>query len=86
MSLPERIDHRDRLILQCAISEIKVEFVDGVHGDTVAEKALPADPGQLAKTEIGSWRAHLNAIKRSVVPFPIFKNPADGFTFGQSGG
>lgn len=66
MSLPERTDHRDALILATAVSNIEVEFVDGVQGNTVPEKALP--PGEhegLNLNTIGSWRAHLNAIARS---------------------
>ena len=66
MSLPERTDHRDGLILATAVSNIEFEFVDGVQGDTIPEKALP--PGEhksLNPNTIGSWRAHLNAIARS---------------------
>ena len=67
MSLPERTDHRDGLILASAVSNIDIEFVDGVHGDKVLEKTLPPQTNNdLANSTIGSWRAHLNAIAESV--------------------
>ncbi|KAL9117819.1 MAG: hypothetical protein Q9187_005640 [Circinaria calcarea] len=65
VSLPERTDHRDGLILASAVSNIKIEFVNGVQGGAVPEKALP--PGEhkgLTPSTIGSWRAHLNAVAR----------------------
>lgn len=66
VSLPERTDHRDRFILQCALSNLDIEFIDGVHGDTVEDKVLPASHSQLGLEEKGSWRAHMNAIEQSV--------------------
>jgi len=38
--------------------------VDGVHGDTISDKALPPNHASLGATEIGSWRAHISAIER----------------------
>lgn len=63
VSLPERTDRRDGLILASAVSNFDVDFIDGVHGDKVLEKTLP--PGKhnnLASSSWGSWRAHLNAV------------------------
>ena len=63
INLPERTDHRDGLILASAVSGISVEFIDGVHGETIAAKALPAGYDEsLNIKRIGSWRAHINAI------------------------
>jgi hypothetical protein len=63
INLPERTDHRDGLILASAVSGISVEFIDGVHGETIATKALPAGYDERLNIKgIGSWRAHINAI------------------------
>jgi len=68
VSLPERTDHRDGLVLASAVSNIHFEFVDGVHGDAVLDKALPlGEHSNLGASTIGSWRAHLNAIARLVI-------------------
>ncbi|ETI22958.1 hypothetical protein G647_04753 [Cladophialophora carrionii CBS 160.54] len=67
INLPERTDYRDGLTLAGAVSNIKVEFIDGVHGDTVLDKVIP--PKHVDNPEAalrGSWRAHVNAL-RSVV-------------------
>jgi hypothetical protein len=52
--------------LAAALSDIKVEYVDGVDGQEVADKALP--PGtvdlNIQNGTKGSWRAHMNAIAR----------------------
>lgn len=49
------------------MSDIKVDIVDGVHGDDVLEKVLPPkhreNPDATFK---GSWRAHINALRRVV--------------------
>lgn len=61
LNLPERTDHRDALILASALSDMNVDFIDGVH--EVSEKALP--PGShdgLSSSQFGAWRAHMNAI------------------------
>ena len=65
INLRERTDHRDAISLACAVSNISVEFVDGVHGDTIPEKAIPeGKPESMKLTTVGSWRAHMNAILR----------------------
>lgn len=63
LNLPERTDHRDALILASALSDMHVDFIEGVHGDTISNKALP--PGghaNLGPSHFGAWRAHMNAI------------------------
>ena len=63
VNLPERTDHRDGLVLAAAVSGISVEFIDGVHGESISTKALPAGYDEtLNLNRIGSWRAHINAI------------------------
>ena len=67
VSLPERTDHRDGLVLASAVSNLDVEFVDGVRGEDVSRKALPAHfDDSLPPSVIGAWRAHINAIARVV--------------------
>jgi len=42
-----------------------IEFIDGVLGKDVPDKAIPMAQGQerLQNASIGSWRAHMNAIR-----------------------
>lgn len=49
------------------MSGIEVEFVSGVDGKVMAEKALP--PGKhdgLGPEHLGAWRGHMNAIAEFV--------------------
>ena len=63
VSLPERTDRRDGLIIASAVSNIEFDFVDGIRGDAVANKTLPpGDRSYVSNSGIGSWRAHLNAV------------------------
>lgn len=65
VGLPSRSDRRDTMVLQAALSDIQIEFIDGVMGKDVPNKAIPMERGkerQLNAT-IGSWRAHMNAIR-----------------------
>lgn len=41
LSLPERSDKRDTLVVQASLSNFSVTFLDGVDGASVSEKALP---------------------------------------------
>ncbi|RYP03719.1 hypothetical protein DL764_004951 [Monosporascus ibericus] len=68
VGLPSRTDRRDGMILQAALSSIHVNFIDGVMGDTILEKAIPNGPDHkpLAAPSIGSWRGHLNVIQEVV--------------------
>ncbi|MCJ1364751.1 hypothetical protein MMC16_003867 [Acarospora aff. strigata] len=64
INLPARTDHRDGIALAAAVSDMSLNWVDGVNGESVLDKVLP--PGMarehLNSGGIGSWRAHLNAI------------------------
>ncbi|KAI9739043.1 MAG: hypothetical protein M1834_007255 [Cirrosporium novae-zelandiae] len=83
ISLPERTDHRDAIILAAAASGIEIEFVDGVMGASVLEKVIPppASPQRTALGNIGSWRAHMNAIaeiiKQNLTTALILEDDAD---------
>lgn len=65
VGLPSRTDRRDGMVLQAAVSDIEIEFIDGVRGDDVLNNAIPnahktTRPGS---GTLGSWRAHMNAIQ-----------------------
>ena len=67
LGLPERTDKRDAITLASALTGFKVEFIDGIRGETVPNKALPFGIGDRAafmESNIGSWRGHMNAIQR----------------------
>ena len=56
------------MLLSAALSNISLSWIDGVKGEGVLAKVLPP-PGvqHLSPGEIGSWRAHLNAIATLVL-------------------
>ncbi|KAJ4163380.1 hypothetical protein LMH87_005114 [Akanthomyces muscarius] len=64
VGLPERTDRRDGLTFQADLSNLQIEFIDGVKGDQIAKKAVPVDEGglKIKPAEIGCWRGHMNAI------------------------
>ncbi|KAI0427219.1 hypothetical protein F5Y09DRAFT_316946 [Xylaria sp. FL1042] len=68
VGLPERTDKRDALALTSAITGFHVEFVDGVRGELIPDQAVPpgVDRNALMETNLGSWRGHMNAIRRIV--------------------
>jgi hypothetical protein len=67
INMPERTDRRDAVSLAAAVSNMNVEFVMGVRGESIPEEALP--PGgstesiKLPKGIKGSWRSHMNALQ-----------------------
>lgn len=66
LNLPHRTDRRDAITLAAATSNIKLEFVDGVTGDTIKESAYPP-PQENLRLSVGirgSWRTHMNALQR----------------------
>ncbi|AEO67124.1 glycosyltransferase family 25 protein [Thermothielavioides terrestris NRRL 8126] len=69
IGLPSRSDRRDGIVLQAALSGIQVEFIDGVLGKDVPDKAIPMaspDSKRLDDGAIGCWRAHMNAVREIV--------------------
>jgi hypothetical protein len=70
------------MVLAAASSNIDIEFIDGVNGADVVDKAIPKTPdhqSRLSDAVLGSWRAHINAIQESAILFPIM-TPAPGLT------
>lgn len=53
------------MVLQAGISDVEIEFIDGVKGDTIPDNAIPSSPdhGRPPPGTLGSWRAHMNAIQ-----------------------
>ena len=55
------------MALASAVSGFSIDFVDGVHGDDVPPKSLPAlHTDGLPSGVVGAWRAHMNALSRVV--------------------
>jgi hypothetical protein len=50
------------------VSNIEIEFVDGVLGKNVQDKAIPSKPGhnRMSDPVIGCWRGHMDAIRMVV--------------------
>ncbi|KAI9854797.1 MAG: hypothetical protein M1813_000863 [Trichoglossum hirsutum] len=71
------------MILAAASSNIALDWVDGVRGEDVPDKALPlpASPENMNIGNIGSWRAHLNAmakiVKENISTALIMEDDAD---------
>ncbi|EFR03130.1 hypothetical protein MGYG_06124 [Nannizzia gypsea CBS 118893] len=68
VNLPSRTDRRDALVLMAALSGIKLHWIDGIMGETVLDRALPppASHKTMKNANIGSWRAHINALQDMV--------------------
>ncbi|KAI1288911.1 hypothetical protein F5Y03DRAFT_388983 [Xylaria venustula] len=68
VSLPERTDKRDALALTSALTGFHVEFVDGIKGESVPDRAVPpgVDRNVLLEANLGSWRGHMNVIQKIV--------------------
>jgi hypothetical protein len=62
INLPTRTDLRDTVSLAAAFTGLDVEFVDGVIGSEISQKALPngAIAANLSYGGLGNWRAHMN--------------------------
>ena len=60
INLPSRTDHRDSMSLAAALTDLQIDYVDGV--TEVDNKTLP--PGgkevNLDSGGLGNWRAHMN--------------------------
>lgn len=70
VGLASRTDRRDGMVLQAALSNMEINFVDGVKGEDVSDKAIPQSVkhDRLRPASIGSWRAHMNAIQQYAYP------------------
>ncbi|RYP74246.1 hypothetical protein DL769_004067 [Monosporascus sp. CRB-8-3] len=70
---------RDGMVLGAALSNLEIEFIDGVNGKDVPDKALPLglEQKRLPDAVVGSWRAHLNAIQENLTTALILEDDAD---------
>ncbi|KAI1090599.1 glycosyltransferase family 25 protein [Rostrohypoxylon terebratum] len=68
VGLPERTDKRDAIALATSLTGFRVEWIDGVRGETIPDKAVPfgTDREKLWEANLGSWRGHMNAIRRII--------------------
>lgn len=68
VGLPSRTDKRDAMALASSLTGFDIEWIDGVRGQDIPDKAVPfgVDRARLMETNLGSWRAHMNAIRRYV--------------------
>lgn len=66
VGLPERTDKRDAMALTSSLTGFDVEWVDGWHGQDIPDKAVPfgVDRGLMMETNLGSWRGHMDAVRR----------------------
>ncbi|KAK7962394.1 uncharacterized protein PG986_003219 [Apiospora aurea] len=69
IGLPERTDKRDAMTLTSSLTGFNLEWIDGVKGEAVPDKAIPFGKNRdnLPNTYLGSWRSHMNAIRRQVL-------------------
>ncbi|KAF2113971.1 hypothetical protein BDV96DRAFT_495107 [Lophiotrema nucula] len=67
VSMPHRTDKRDYQALFAFVSDLDIEFIDGVNGSEVHPKALPYtwNSEQGAGT-VGCWRAHLDIYRKMI--------------------
>ncbi|PHH69630.1 hypothetical protein CDD82_7629 [Ophiocordyceps australis] len=68
VSLPSRTDRRDGMVLQAGLSDMAIEFIDGLQNSQISEPSIPkADDGSFLQDQgLGAWRAHMNAIQEVV--------------------
>ncbi|KAI9723629.1 MAG: hypothetical protein M1812_000929 [Candelaria pacifica] len=68
LNLEERTDKRDSLALASGLTGIKLEFVKGLRGAAVVDKALPygVDRKTMDAGMLGSWRGHMNIVRTIV--------------------
>jgi hypothetical protein len=71
------------MLLQAALSDLDIEFIDGPYGKDVVDKAVPLGPddGRPPDGVLGCWRAHMNAIheivKRNISSALIMEDDTD---------
>lgn len=69
VGLPERTDRRDGMVLQAALGDIELGFIDAVRDEDVMDKALPPvglGYRRLGDASVGSRRGHMSAIREFV--------------------
>ena len=80
LNLPERGDKRDALSLAASLTNITIDYVDGVKGESVVNKSLPLgqERRKFPEPMLGSWRAHMNAIRTYVTSRSNLDSPTNG--------
>jgi hypothetical protein len=65
IGLPERTDKRDALALTSSLTGFHIDWIPGVKGQTIPDKAVPygADRKKIWENNLGSWRGHMNAVR-----------------------
>ncbi|KAF2003277.1 glycosyltransferase family 25 protein, partial [Amniculicola lignicola CBS 123094] len=84
LNIPYRTDRRDATTLSAALSNITVDFIPGVTGDSIHQKAYPPPQEsniKLTKGIKGSWRTHMNAlqyiVEHNLTTAMIFEDDVD---------
>ncbi|KAF1845460.1 glycosyltransferase family 25 protein [Cucurbitaria berberidis CBS 394.84] len=64
INLPWRTDRRDSITLAAAHTGLSLEWINGINASQINEKAFPSgNHRQMPKGNVGSWRAHMNALR-----------------------
>lgn len=67
INAPWRTDRKDSLVLASMQSGISLEWIDGINGSLIDERAFPQGNHRLMpKGNLGSWRAHIDAMRMYV--------------------
>ena len=65
ISLPERADKQDGIRVAASLTNLSVNFLDGVYGASVPPKALPHGFDRKPSV-VGCWRAHMNVAAKMI--------------------
>ncbi|KAL7621500.1 hypothetical protein AAE478_008824 [Parahypoxylon ruwenzoriense] len=65
INLPSRTDRRDGMARAGAVSNLTLDWIDGVSGDQVPDDIVPVSV-RLSAGAKGSWRSHTNALRAVV--------------------
>jgi len=68
IGLKERTDKRDAVALTSSLLGFNVDWIDGVRGESIPDKAVPfgTDRKKLWENNLGSWRGHMNAVREII--------------------
>ncbi len=70
INLLSRTDRRDSMALAASLTGLHFNFSDGVDGQDVKDRTLPLDSAEkiISSGNKGSWRAHMNVLRRWAKP------------------